>query len=81
MIGLDLVVQKLLYFIMQFNKGKWRQYKFYGCNYNEIMVLVCLFYGLYLGECLDWRDNFFDFNSELNEDYLGLKVLEISVLL
>lgn len=81
MTGLDPVAQKLLYSIMQFNKGKWRQHKPHGRNHNEIMVLACLLHGSHPGERLDWRDNPPDFNSELNEDHPGLKVSEISALL
>ncbi|WP_440114031.1 MarR family winged helix-turn-helix transcriptional regulator [Paenibacillus sp. QZ-Y1] len=82
MTGIDPVAQKLLYSILQFNKGKWKQqHKPQGRNHNEIMVLACLLHGSHPGERLDWRDNPPDFESQLNEDHPGLKVSEISALL
>ncbi|MGF9699592.1 MarR family winged helix-turn-helix transcriptional regulator [Paenibacillus sp. MABNR03] len=81
MTDLDPVAQKLLYSIMQFNKGKWRHHKPHGRNHNEIMVLACLLHGSHPGERLDWRDNPPDFEGELNENEQGLKVSEISALL
>lgn len=81
MTDIDPVAQKLLYSIMQFNKGKWRQHKPHGRNHNEIMVLACLLHGTHPGERLDWRDNPPDFERELNESRPGLKVSEISALL
>ena len=80
MTGLDPVAQKLLYSIMQFNKGKWRQHKPHGRNHNEIMVLACcstvhIRESVWIGEIIP------DFHSELNEDHPGLKVSEISALL
>ncbi|PYE50850.1 MarR family transcriptional regulator [Paenibacillus barcinonensis] len=81
MTGIDPVAQKLLYSIMQFNKGKWRQHKPHGRNHNEIMVLACLLHGAHPGERMDWRDNPPDFESHLNQEHPGLKVSEISALL
>jgi len=81
MTGIDPVAQKLLYSIMQFNKGKWRQHKPHGRNHNEIMVLACLLHGAHPGERMDWRDNPPDFESHLNQEHPGLKVSEISALM
>ncbi|GGH66609.1 hypothetical protein GCM10008014_47190 [Paenibacillus silvae] len=81
MTSIDPVAQKLLYSIMQFNKGKWRQHKPHGRNHNEIMVLACLLHGSHPGERMDWRDNPPDFESHLNQEHPGLKVSEISALL
>ncbi|CAH1196340.1 MULTISPECIES: MarR family winged helix-turn-helix transcriptional regulator [Paenibacillus] len=81
MTGLDPVARKLLYSIMQFNKGKWRQHKPHGRNHNEIMVLACLLHGAHPGERIDWRDNPPDFDSGPEPNPRGLKVSEISALL
>jgi len=81
MTGIDPVAQKLLYSIMQFNKGKWRQHKPSGRNHNEIMVLACLLHGSHPGERMDWRDNPPDFENHLNQEHPGLKVSEISALM
>ncbi|MCM3135532.1 MarR family transcriptional regulator [Paenibacillus polysaccharolyticus] len=81
MTGMDPVAEKLLYSIMQFNKGKWRQHKPHGRNHNEIMVLACLLHGYHPGERMDWRDNPPDFDGHFKQDHPGLKVSEISALM
>jgi len=81
MTGIDPVAQKLLYSIMQFNKGKWRQHKPHGRNHNEIMVLGCLLHGMHPGERLNWQDNPPDFNDTIQSNHPGMKVSEISALL
>ena len=81
MTSIDPVAQKLLYSIMQFNKGKWRQHKPHGRNHNEIMVLACLLHGSHPGERMDWQDNPPDFESHFNQEHPGLKESEISALM
>lgn len=81
MTGIDPVAQKLLYSILQFSKGKWKQHKPLGRNHNEIMVLGCLLHGMHPGEQLNWQDNPPDFNDTIQSNHPGMKVSEISALL
>lgn len=81
MTGINPVAQKVLYSIMQFSKGKWRQHKPHGRNHNEIMVLGSLLHGMHPGERLNWKDNPPDFNDTIQSNHPGMKVSEISALL